>query len=228
LGILAEKAGGSVMTDNHKPMVNPYVLLREEFDDWAILFDPDTGRGFGLNPTGVYVWKLLDGKHSMDDMLKALHRNAKDVPQEASEHLVAFIEELVEHGLAAHEREQAHSDVEHQPCASEKLPDESREGGLLSDKMLCYEQPRLVSFGLEQRALGASCGPGSVQTTGDCHAGNLAGCGSGQSVHTACRTGTAAGYPLTCSAGTSGNLNTSCGSGTGVDNNQACASGTSG
>jgi hypothetical protein len=28
------------------------VLLREEFDDWAVLYDPDTGYGFGLNPTG--------------------------------------------------------------------------------------------------------------------------------------------------------------------------------
>ncbi len=50
------------MTDDHKPIVNPYVQLREEFDDWAILFNPDTGRGFGLNPTGVRVWKLLDGE----------------------------------------------------------------------------------------------------------------------------------------------------------------------
>jgi len=50
--------------DDDKPIANPVVLLREEFDDWAILFNPDATlgfSGFGLNPTGVYVWKLLDG-----------------------------------------------------------------------------------------------------------------------------------------------------------------------
>ena len=32
-----------------KPIANPLIVLREEFDDWAILFDPDTGDAFGLN-----------------------------------------------------------------------------------------------------------------------------------------------------------------------------------
>ena len=49
------------MEPHDKPIANPLVVLREEFDDWAILFDPDTGNAFGLNPTGVYLWKLLDG-----------------------------------------------------------------------------------------------------------------------------------------------------------------------
>ena len=55
------------MEDDDKPIANPFILLREEFDDWAVVFDPDTGHGFGLNPTGVYVWKVLDGEHSIDD-----------------------------------------------------------------------------------------------------------------------------------------------------------------
>jgi SynChlorMet cassette protein ScmD len=88
----------SFVDNNEKPIANPFVLLREEFDDWAVLFDPDAGQGFGLNPTGVYVWKLLDGKHSVDDMLEALHRDADGVPQEAGEHIVTFLEELTEHG----------------------------------------------------------------------------------------------------------------------------------
>ena len=56
------------MKDDERPIANHFVLLREEFDDWAILFNPDTGRGFGLSPTGVYVWKLLDGEHVIDEM----------------------------------------------------------------------------------------------------------------------------------------------------------------
>jgi len=30
------------MNQIDKPIANPIVLLREEFDDWAILFNPDT------------------------------------------------------------------------------------------------------------------------------------------------------------------------------------------
>ena len=50
-----------MMSHNNKPVANPLVVLREEFDDWAVLFDPDTGNAFGLSPVGVFVWKLLDG-----------------------------------------------------------------------------------------------------------------------------------------------------------------------
>ena len=68
------------MTKDDKPIVNPYVQLREEFDDWAILFNPDTGRGFGLNPTGVYVWKLLDGAHTVDGNVERINAPEAENP----------------------------------------------------------------------------------------------------------------------------------------------------
>ncbi len=61
------------MTKGQKTICNPWVMLREEFDDWAVLFDPDTGHGFGLNPTGVLVWKLLDGEHTVEALIEKLH-----------------------------------------------------------------------------------------------------------------------------------------------------------
>ena len=91
------------MLQNDKPVANPLVVLREEFDDWAILFDPDTGNAFGLNPTGVYLWKLLDGTHTLDDMLVRLRESADDVPDEVSDHVSEFVEELTKRGLAGHE-----------------------------------------------------------------------------------------------------------------------------
>ncbi len=91
------------MGPNEKPIANPLVVLREEFDDWAILFDPDTGNAFGLNPVGVYLWKLLDGEHSINEMLESLQRDAEDVPAEAGEHIEAFIADLTKRGLAGRE-----------------------------------------------------------------------------------------------------------------------------
>ena len=82
---------------------NPSIVLREEFDDWAILLDPDTGNAFGLNPVAVFIWKLLDGNHSSEDIEKELPEAADEMPEEAGEHLNEFIQELVQKGLAGHE-----------------------------------------------------------------------------------------------------------------------------
>lgn len=91
------------MADNDKPIANPMIVLREEFDDWAILFDPDSGRALGINPVGVFVWKRLDGKHDINDILKELNENCEDVPPEAEEDIRSFIQSLVENGLAGYE-----------------------------------------------------------------------------------------------------------------------------
>src|ERR1019366_4826445 len=88
------------MKNGEKPVANPFVMLREEFDDWAILFNPDTGRGFGLSPTGVYLWKLLDGEHTIDDLFMEIRHLAEDVPEEAGDDVGAFIDALVAEGLA--------------------------------------------------------------------------------------------------------------------------------
>jgi SynChlorMet cassette protein ScmD len=86
-----------------KPIANPSVVLREEFDDWAILFDPDTGDGYALDPVGVYIWKRLDGRHTPEDIVAELRHDCEDAPPEAGEHSAGFIDDLVKHGLAGYE-----------------------------------------------------------------------------------------------------------------------------
>lgn len=91
------------MPDTNKPVANPLVVLREEFDDWAVLFDPDTGNAFGLNPVGVFIWKSLDGQHSVEKILEDLRQNCADTPDDAEAHFKDFIQSLVEQGLAGYE-----------------------------------------------------------------------------------------------------------------------------
>ncbi|TFH62065.1 MAG: SynChlorMet cassette protein ScmD, partial [Gemmatimonadales bacterium] len=86
-----------------KPVANPLVVLREEFDDWAVLFDPDVGNAFGLNPVGVFIWKRLDGNHTIQDILKKLNDTCEDLPEEAEEHLRDLIKDMVEKGLVGYE-----------------------------------------------------------------------------------------------------------------------------
>jgi SynChlorMet cassette protein ScmD len=66
--------------NKEKPIANPSVVLREEFDDWAVLFDPETGAAFGLNPKGVCIWKLLDGERTLDEILEAIRAHAGGIP----------------------------------------------------------------------------------------------------------------------------------------------------
>lgn len=91
------------MLHNRRPLANPLVVLREEFDDWAVLFDPDSGNAFGLNPIGVFIWKRLDGRGTIQGILKELRENCQGVPDQAADHVQEFIQSLVEQGLAGYE-----------------------------------------------------------------------------------------------------------------------------
>ena len=91
------------MPVNNKPIANPILVFREEFDDWAILFDPDTGDGFGLNPVSVFIWKRLDGKHTIQDILMELRKSCEDMPDTAEQEIKVFVEGLVEKGYAGYE-----------------------------------------------------------------------------------------------------------------------------
>jgi SynChlorMet cassette protein ScmD len=82
---------------------NPLVILREEFDDWAILFDPDTGSAFGVNPIGVLIWKLLDGRHSLEEITREIQTAAEEVPPDVVDHVRDFVCSAVAFGLAGQE-----------------------------------------------------------------------------------------------------------------------------
>ena len=90
---------GVVLSDRVAP--GPAVVLREEFDDWALLYDADTGRVAGLNPTGVAVWKLLDGRRTVDEVAAAVTAGFADAPADAVGEVAALLESLVGQGFAA-------------------------------------------------------------------------------------------------------------------------------
>jgi len=199
--------GDATMRSDDRPIRNPYVLLREEFDDWAVLFNPDTGYGFGLNPTGVYLWKLLDGHHSLDDLLEALRRDADTVPQEAGEQIVVFLADLAEQGLAGCGGEETQryragtSPYSNRASGSEPAEEKESLIGLLLAKRFVYATPCLVSLN-EYRFAQGKCHYGHLDAGGPCTTGSgvLAGnCGTGYAAPSAC---SAYGYgAVTCTTG---------------------------
>jgi SynChlorMet cassette protein ScmD len=84
------------------PTANRTVILREEFDDYALLFDPSSGRGFGLDAVGVAIWKMLDGRHTLEGIAASLRSSFDAVPDDAAAHARQFIDELISEGLAGY------------------------------------------------------------------------------------------------------------------------------
>ena len=93
------------MNQMDKPIANPIAVLREEFDDWAILFNPDTADAVGTNPVGVAVWKRLDGKRSIEDIVAEIKNSFEDTPDAALKEITAFVDTLNEKGFVGLEVE---------------------------------------------------------------------------------------------------------------------------
>jgi SynChlorMet cassette protein ScmD len=92
------------LNENDIIAVNPSIVLREEYDDWAILFDPDSNKTLGINPMGVYMWKRLNGRHTIREIIDELPENYEDISSEAITHLTDFIEDLIKRGFASHSK----------------------------------------------------------------------------------------------------------------------------
>jgi SynChlorMet cassette protein ScmD len=88
------------MEPSDKIIANPVVVLREEFDDWAVLYNPDTARAVGMNPTAVTVWKLLDGRRSVADVVSAAVGSYADVPDGAEADVASVLARFVDEGFA--------------------------------------------------------------------------------------------------------------------------------
>jgi SynChlorMet cassette protein ScmD len=88
-----------------RPIANPIVVLREEFDDWAVLFNPDTADAVGTNPVGVAVWKRMDGKRSLEDIVSEIKNSFEDTPDAVFKEIAAFVNTLTENGFVGLELE---------------------------------------------------------------------------------------------------------------------------
>jgi SynChlorMet cassette protein ScmD len=91
------------MPRSNKPIANPVVVLREEFDDWAVLYNPDTANAVGVSPVGVSVWKLMDGKRSVEEIVGEIDKLYADVPDSAKEDVAGFVGDLADKGFVGYE-----------------------------------------------------------------------------------------------------------------------------
>lgn len=87
------------------PIANPMIVLREEFDNWAFLFNPETTSIVVINPVGVAVWKAMNGKNRREDIISELKSHFADVPDKVADDVDAFISDLEKRGFVGFEIE---------------------------------------------------------------------------------------------------------------------------
>lgn len=78
---------------------NPVVVLREEFDEWAVLYNPDTAAAVGINPIGVAIWKTVDGRRTCAQVIEAALEEYEEVPGTATDEVTQFITQLTAEGF---------------------------------------------------------------------------------------------------------------------------------
>lgn len=89
---------------NQIPFANPEIVYREDFDDWAVLFDPDTAETYGLNETSSYIWKQINGENSTEDIVKLLDGEFENVPEDAADLVKNFFAQMEDKGLIGYKR----------------------------------------------------------------------------------------------------------------------------
>ena len=91
------------MLDKEKLIANPAVVFRDDFDDFAILFNPETGLAFGINPVGALIWDLLHNGLTLYDLIDQVQKTCYDVSDNVHEQVNEFVETMISNGLVGTE-----------------------------------------------------------------------------------------------------------------------------
>ena len=78
---------------------NPVIVLREESDDWAILYNPDSGQSMGINPTGIDIWKKINGSNDINNIIKEINQEYENVSPDVENEINSFIQNLSNQGF---------------------------------------------------------------------------------------------------------------------------------
>ncbi len=81
-------------------LANPEIVIERE-DDGALLFHPETGEIKLLNGSGAFLFGLLDGRHSKEDLVVSLLKEYAVERAEAEHDVEEFLRDMQTAHLAA-------------------------------------------------------------------------------------------------------------------------------
>ena len=86
------------------PKAKNGVVLREEFEDCSLLFDPSSGRGYCINAVATQIWKALKAGGTLEEIRQSIADAFRDSPPNPDADIAAFLDEIVREGLAERAR----------------------------------------------------------------------------------------------------------------------------
>ena len=75
---------------------NKNIIFRKEFDGSGLLFNPESGETFGLNPTSAFLWEQFAAGKSEAEAFTELQKVCDNLPADASKLIAAFVVSLKE------------------------------------------------------------------------------------------------------------------------------------
>jgi hypothetical protein len=74
-------------------------VLWRELDGEAVLLNPEAGSSYTLNRVGTLIWKMLDGKHTPDDIATAICQLYKVEHEQALQDVANILADLRSNNL---------------------------------------------------------------------------------------------------------------------------------
>lgn len=80
---------------------NELIIFRRESEGNSLLFNPENGKLFGLNPVATLIWEALVNGNGRCEILQSLEAQTVTLPDQAETDIDEFITSLQEHGFLA-------------------------------------------------------------------------------------------------------------------------------
>jgi len=72
-------------------------------DGWTLLVNPDTAAAIAVNRTGAFIWRLANGKRTVDDIVAGVCRRFPKAPGSVARDVAALLGTLSGAGLIGQE-----------------------------------------------------------------------------------------------------------------------------
>jgi len=81
--------------------LNPLVLMRKEFDNKGIVFDPGNNKAMSLNAVGVVIWEAIEHGCTLEQITEIVTDKFAVDGQTAAKDIEVFLATLKSKGLLA-------------------------------------------------------------------------------------------------------------------------------
>lgn len=93
------------MKPSARPLANPSVVSRPGPDGEALLVNLDTAAALALNRTGHAVWRLVDGRRPVEEIVAAVRSRFLEVPETVADEVETLLDDLARDGFVGLEWE---------------------------------------------------------------------------------------------------------------------------